>query len=237
MVKCKNDQRWNSDLLLNHKSKHMNKNTIAASCMVCFLLAIGLTVGCYAQTKETSSPKRDTLVIPKLTFDAQGELEITPSSTSSKHDFDFFVGKWRLRNRILKKKPNTADEWVEFESTQEMHLVLNGLGNVDNFLAVRDGKPFEGMTVRLFNPETRLWSIYWADSNFGVLGLPPVVGSFKNKVGHFFSKSPYNGKDLITVYRWDARDADHPVWSQTFSEDNGQTWKEWNWTMYMTKVK
>jgi hypothetical protein len=28
-----------------------------------------------------------------------------------------------------------------------------------------DGKPFEGLTVRLFDPQTRLWTIDWADSN------------------------------------------------------------------------
>ncbi len=43
------------------------------------------------------------------------------------------------------------------------------------------------LTLRLFNPQTKLWSIYWADSNTGVLDKP-VVGSFSNKVGHFYSR-------------------------------------------------
>jgi len=90
------------------------------------------------------------------------------------------------------------------------------------------------MTLRVFNPKTKLWSIYWADSNFSVLGLPPVVGSFENKVGHFFSKDIFDGKSVITVYRWDARDANKPIWSQATSIDNGATW-EWNWFMYMQK--
>lgn len=111
-----------------------------------------------------------------------------------------------------------------------MHLILKGIGNIDNFIAVRDGKPFEGMTLRLFNPQTKLWSIYWADSNFGILYLPPVTGSFENKVGHFFSQDLINGKKVITVYRWDVRDIDHLLWSQALSEDDGKTW-EWNWYM------
>jgi len=176
----------------------------------------------------------DELPVPKLVFDSKGDLIILPSSTSSKNDFDFFIGKWKLKNRILKKNPDNTISWNEFEATQEMHVILNGLGNSDNYLAERNGKPFEGMTLRLFNPQTRLWSIYWADSNFGVLGLPPVVGSFEKGVGHFFSKDLYNGKSLITVYRWDARDASKPIWSQATSEDNGKTW-EWNWFMYMRR--
>ena len=176
----------------------------------------------------------DELPVPKLVYDSKGELIISPSSSSSKNDFDFFIGKWKLHNRILKKKPDNAIEWIEFEATQEMHVILKGLGNSDNYLAERNGKPFEGMTLRLFDPQTRLWSIYWADSNFGVLGLPPVVGSFDNRVGHFFSKAIYNGKNQITVYRWVARDANKPIWSQATSEDNGETW-EWNWFMYMRR--
>jgi len=188
------------------------------------------------QSQKKFLTAKDTLVVPKLDFATNGELKIMASKESSKHDFDFFAGKWKLHNRTLKKTLDNTAEWNEFESTQEMRIVLNGIGNVDNFLAERNGIPFEGMTVRLFNPKTRLWSIYWADSNFGVLGLPPVVGSFENKVGHFFSRDVINDKNVITVYRWDARDADNPVWSQALSEDNGNTW-EWNWYMYMSKVK
>jgi hypothetical protein len=178
--------------------------------------------------------KNAELPVPPLVFDSKGELALSPSSTSSKNDFDFFTGNWKIHNRMLKKKPDHTTEWTEFESTQEMHIILRGIGNVDNFIAERNGKPFEGMTLRLFNPQTKLWSIYWADSNFGVLGLPPVVGSFENKVGHFFSKDKYDDKTLFTVYRWDARDANNPVWSQATSEDNGKTW-EWNWFMYMRR--
>jgi hypothetical protein len=173
--------------------------------------------------------------IPKLNFDANGELIITASATSSKDDFDFFEGKSIIRNKKLRSRLNNCSDWTEFESTQEMYKVLNGIGNIDNFLATFDGQPFEGMTVRLFNPKTKLWSIYWADSNEGKLDKP-VVGSFENRVGHFFAKDHFNGKDILVVFCWDARDKAHPIWSQAFSDDNGKSW-EWNWYMFMTKVK
>jgi hypothetical protein len=173
--------------------------------------------------------------IPKVNFDANGELVITAYSTSSKHDFDFFEGKWKLHNRKLKSRLDNCTEWIEFESTQEMYKVLNGIGNIDNFLATFDGQPFEGMTLRLFNPKTKLWSIYWADSNEGKLD-PPVLGSFENNVGHFVTKDTFNGKNILVIFRWDATDKDNPIWSQAFSDDNGKTW-EWNWYMFMTKIK
>ena len=173
--------------------------------------------------------------MPKMNFDQNGELIITASSTSSNHDFDFYEGKWNIHNRKLRSRLDHCTEWTEFESTQEMYKVLNGMGNIDNFFATIDGKPFEGMTIRLFNPKTKLWSIYWADSNEGKLD-PPVSGSFENNVGYFITKDIFKGKAILVIFRWDARDKDKPVWSQAFSDDNGNTW-EWNWYMYMTRIK
>jgi hypothetical protein len=95
-----------------------------------------------------------------------------------------------------------------------MYKVLNGIGNIDNFLASFDGQPFEGMTVRLFNPKTKLWSIYCADSNQGKLD-PPVLGSFENNVGHFITKDTFNGKNILVTFRWDAREKENPIWSQS----------------------
>lgn len=143
----------------------------------------------------------ENLKLPKVNFDTNGELIITASSTSSSHDFDFFEGKWKLHNRKLKSRLDHYTGWTEFESTQEMYRVLNGIGNIDNFLATFDGQPFEGMTIRLFNPTTKLWSIYWADSNEGKLD-PPVLGSFENNVGHFITKDTFNGKNILVIFRW-----------------------------------
>ena len=161
------------------------------------------------------------LEIPKVNFDKNGELIIVASPTSSKHDFDFYEGKWKLRNKKLKTRLDNCNEWIEFESTQEMYRVLNGIGNIDNYLATFDGKPFEGMSVRLFNPKTRLWSIYWADSNEGIL-QPAVLGSFENNVAHFFTKDTFNDKKILVVFRWDVTDKENPIWSQAFSADNGK---------------
>jgi hypothetical protein len=179
--------------------------------------------------------ENETLKIPEISFDEKGELLIIASASSSKDDFDFFQGKSTIRNKKLKTRFANCNEWIEFQSTQEMYKILNGIGNIDNFLATFENQPFEGMTVRLFNPVTKLWSIYWADSNSGILDKP-VVGSFENNVGHFLSKDIYEGKNVIQLFRWDARDPDNPVWSQAMSDDAGKTW-EWNWYMYMTKVK
>jgi hypothetical protein len=163
-----------------------------------------------------------------------GTLNITPSETSSPQDFDFYFGTWNIHNRKLKSRLNNCDEWLEFDASQECRPLLLGSANIDNFLTDIDGKPFEGMTLRLFNPETRLWSIYWADSNLVAMD-PPQVGSWDGPVGRFFARDVYNGKDIIVQFLWDKTDLNAPTWSQAFSQDEGLTW-EWNWYMYMTRV-
>ena len=170
----------------------------------------------------------------ELLFNASGELDIIPSSRSSHKDFDFYIGKWRIKNRKLKSRLDDCSEWVEFEATQTNHKALSGLASMDQFYTSLSGKVFEGITIRLFNPKSRLWSIYWADSNNGTMDKP-VVGSFDKNIGHFYTRDTHQGKPIIMVFHWDKTDNDNPVWSQAWSADNGKTW-EWNWFMYMSRM-
>ncbi len=171
--------------------------------------------------------------MPTLSFGEAKELIVTPSDSSSENDFDFMVGKWKIHNRKLKKRLNNCDEWLEFEARQEFKKILNGFGNIDSFKTEFDGKPFEGMTLRLFNPLTKLWSIYWADSNAVVLDVPQI-GSFNDNIGEFFARDTFEGKPIIVKFNWDKTNRNEPIWSQAFSADEGKTW-EWNWYMYFTK--
>ena len=169
-----------------------------------------------------------------LQIDTNGQLSITPSDDSAPGDFDFLVGKWKVYNRKLKTRLAGSDEWVKFEAGCELKKVLNGMGNLDSFTASFDNEPFEAMTLRLFNPVTRLWSIYWADSKMVVLDIP-VIGSFENNIGKFYTRDAFEGKEIIMQFKWDKTNPDEPVWSQAFSVDNGQTW-EWNWHMNFYKA-
>jgi len=168
-----------------------------------------------------------TLPIPAVEVDGKGNLVIKASAMSSRSDFDFLVGNWKLTNRKLKCRLHGCTEWTPpFESFVEMQRVLGGSGNIDKYHQNVDGKPFDGLAVRLFDPATRLWSIYWADGSRGTFD-PPVVGSFENSVGHFFGRDTFEGRDVIVVFRWDVRNPQRPVWSQAFSVDQGKSW-EWN---------
>lgn len=190
------------------------------------LLAMPAFAG-VAQVTDTMLVPDKTLPIPELHFDSAGALVIQASATSSEHDFDYLVGNWKLHNRRLKSRLTGSHEWTDrFESRVEMRQILNGVGNIDKYTENMDGKPYEGVALRLFDKRTRLWRIYWADSNSGYLDAG-LAGSFENNVGHFFARDKYRGRDIICVFRWDVRNPELPIWSQAFSVDEGKTW-EWN---------
>ena len=191
------------------------------------ILAIGLmSLSSAALAQDPALIPDSSIPIPALQVDSSGALVIHASPTSSQHDFDYLVGNWTLMNRKLASRLTHSKEWLSFDSRVEMHQILGGLGNIDKYTDQASGKPYEGVALRLFNPATRLWSIYWADGNSGTLD-PPVVGSFENKIGHFFARDTYRGTPIIVVFRWDVRNPARPVWSQAFSTDEGKSW-EWN---------
>lgn len=129
-------------------------------------------------------------------IDKNGNLIITPSLNSSKNDFDFYEGNWTIKNRKLKKRLCNSDEWTEFNAKQEMKIILLGFGNTDDFIAKFDGKSFEGRTIRLFDPNTKLWSMYRTDSSNPIL-QPPTVGSFEGDIGKFYCKIFLKAKTLL----------------------------------------
>ena len=162
-----------------------------------------------------------------------GKLAITASERSSEHDFDFLVGSWKIRNRRLKEFLAGCDEWDEFDATQNLSRILLGSANFDIFSTELGGKPFEGFTLRLFDPGTRLWTIYWADSDAVRLDSGKV-GSFDGDIGEFFARDVFADKNIIVKFHWDKRNQEAPVWSAAYSDDEGRTW-EWNWYAYFAR--
>jgi len=165
----------------------------------------------------------------------QAGSEVTPSAESSARDFEFYEGKWTIRNKRLKTLFANASDWYEFDATEVIEKRLDGLGYVGKYNTQLNGKLFEGLAIHLFDPKSKRWSNWWADSFRGVMD-PPVIGSFENKIGKFYAKDSWNGKEIDLEFHWDISDKDNPIWKQSFSLDKGKTW-EANWFMYYKRVE
>lgn len=170
----------------------------------------------------------------------------TPKQTSQdgalqhdgQHDFDFLVGSWKIHLKRLLRPLTGSNEWVEFDGTVVCRKIWNGRGEVEEFNADSPEKHIhiQGLALRLYNPESHQWSIYWADTAKGALGGPPVVGQFKNGRGEFFDQEEFKGRAIFTRYVWSDITTNTPHFEQSFSDDGGKTW-ETNWITYQTKEK
>ncbi len=149
-----------------------------------------------------------------------------------RHDFDFLHGRWRVRNVRLKERLAGCTEWETFEAVQHCGPVLGGIGNVDEFITDWAGG-YRGMTLRLYDPRQRQWSLYWANNQQGVLE-PSVTGRFREGVGTFHGRDRHKGRDVWVRFRWYDIRPDGAHWEQAFSPDRGENW-ETNWHMYLTR--
>jgi hypothetical protein len=146
------------------------------------------------------------------------------------HDFDFLVGGWTVEHRRLKHRLAHSYEWETFPGTCKTWLLLDGHGNVDDNVLHAPTGTYRAVTLRAFDPATKLWSIWWIDSRNAHHLDPPVVGGFRNGVGTFFAKDTFNGRPIVVRFIWSDISQNSAKWQQAFSDDGGKTW-ETNWIM------
>lgn len=151
---------------------------------------------------------------------------MTNPTNATNTDFAFLAGSWTSRQRRLVKVLAGCDEWYEFDATLDCELYLDGNGNFDVLRAPERG--IEGLTLRLYSPQERVWRIWWASASSGGRLDEPVVGGFEGTVGTFECDDTWEGKPIRVRYRWSQVDTAHPRWEQAFSADGGESW-EVNW--------
>lgn len=156
-----------------------------------------------------------------------------PAETSGAGDFDFLIGEWTVHHRRLRRRLVGDDEWIELTGPASVRKTLAGLGNVDEIRIELPEGGYTGVTLRFYNPTTRLWTIYWIDSRDPKLE-PPMVGSFRGGRGLFFGEDTFAGKPIRVRFLWTPLTADSCRWEQAFLPDGGETW-ETNWTMSFTR--
>lgn len=168
--------------------------------------------------------------LPELGTTRAGNQRSPAMSPQPSHDFDFLHGHWLVHNRRLRERLVGCTEWETFDALQACRPILGGFGNEDELVTDAFGdRRFIGMTIRLFDPQAREWSIYWVD-NRSVQLQPPVRGHFDGGVGTFHGRDAHLGTPVLARFIWTVVSADRARWEQAFSTDDGRSW-ETNWTM------
>ena len=197
---------------------------VAALALACATTAFAQATKAPAKSASANAP-------------VQSTLKKAPARDGS-HDFDPIVGTWKAKLKRLKHPLSGSDEWVEFEGTQLTRKIWDGRGTMDEFHvdSPETGTKIDGLTLRLYNPDTGQWHIYWSNAKNGKLDEKPVVGEWKDGVGEFYDQEYFDGRAIFVRYRWYDVTPTSAKFVQSYSADGGKTW-EANWISSIERVK
>jgi hypothetical protein len=169
---------------------------------------------------------------------ANSQMSASPQAASSRdgmHDFDFEDGTWKIHLKRLQHPLTGSHTWTEFDGTTATRKLWNGGAHIEEFETEGSSGHVEGLTLRIYDHDSHQWSIYWANSKNGQLGLPAMVGQFKDGVGEFYDQEPYNGRMIFVRFLWSGITSNSAHFEQSFSDDGGKTW-EVNWITDQARV-
>jgi hypothetical protein len=151
------------------------------------------------------------------------------------HDFDFEIGTWKTRLRRLVRPLSGSAEWAEYEGTSVVSKVWDGRANLVELDAAGPAGRIQALSLRLYNPEARQWSLNFSSPRSGTLS-PPAVGEFRGNRGEFYAQETFDGRAILMRFVITAVTPDSCTFEQAFSDDGGRTW-EVNWIATDTRVK
>ena len=162
----------------------------------------------------------------------------TPHSASiqrdAQHDFDFEMGAWKTHLRRLLHPLSGSTTWVEYDGITVVRPVWGGRANLVELTADGPAGHFEGLNLRLYNPQSHQWSLNFANSAGGVM-TQPTIGEFKNGRGEFYDQETLNGRAILVRFVISDITPTRARFEQAYSGDGGKTW-EVNWIATDTRV-
>jgi hypothetical protein len=180
-------------------------------------------------------------VLQPLPALSQAAAQPQAAARDGQHDFDFELGSWKIHLKKLVHPLTGSNTWTEFDGTSVTRKLWDGHAQIEQFetdvvsAKSNGGGHIEGLTLRLYNPESRQWSLYWGTSKTGALSLPATVGEFKDGRGEFYDQEPFNGRMILVRFLWSGITPNSAHFEQAFSDDGGKTW-EVNWITDQTRV-
>ena len=165
---------------------------------------------------------------------AQAAGAQSPTPRNGQRDFDFEIGAWKTHQPPQVRPLSGSKQWVEYEGTTVVRKVWNGNANLVELEVRGPAGSIQALSLRLYNPDSRQWSLNFANSASGVLSTPSV-GEFRNGRGEFLSQETLNGRAILVRFIIAPIGADSCRFEQSFSDDGGKSW-ELNWIATDTRV-
>lgn len=168
-----------------------------------------------------------TVITADLTRTAPVAAAAFPAAADGSHDFDFDHGSWRTRSSRLVEPLTGSTRWVELNGTTRVTPIWGGRANVAEFAADGPTGRIELISLRLFDPVARQWSLNFSTRGSGTWSVP-MVGRFEGGRGTFYDQEEYRGRMVLVRFTFISLSPDEARSEQAFSDDGGKTW-ETNW--------
>jgi hypothetical protein len=123
---------------------------------------------------------------------------------------------------------------VECDGITTVRKVWGGKANLVELEADCPGGHFEGLSLRLYNPQSHQWSLNFSNSSDGTVSQP-TIGEFNNGRGEFYDQEPLAGRAILVRFVITPTSPTSCRFEQSFSDDGGKTW-ELNWVATDTRV-
>lgn len=149
-------------------------------------------------------------------------------------DFDFEIGRWKTELRRLKRPLSNSPEWVSYSGTTTVTAIWGGKANLVELDVDGSAGRIRALSLRLYDPETREWSLNFANSAGGGLALPSV-GGFRGGRGEFYNQETVGGRTVLVRFVISDIKPDSVRFEQAFSADGGRNW-EVNWIAVDTRL-
>jgi len=149
------------------------------------------------------------------------------------HDFDFEIGTWTTHLRRLRGPLTGSTDWVEYDGTSIVTPLLGGRANVVDLDVNGPAGRIVGLSLRLYRPETRDWSLNFANVADGLL-VNPAIGRFEGGRGVFASDEDLGGRPILSRFVVSDITERSCRFEQSFSDDGGRTWEP-NWIAVDTR--
>ncbi len=146
-------------------------------------------------------------------------------------DFDFLQGWFDVSGRRLRDPLDPASGWIDVPATSSAVVAFEGAVSIDEMWFPNERR--FGLSLRLFDPASRTWTVRWLDGRGGGL-QPPVEGRWAGGRCWFTGADSHQGRPLLASYSWSEVTDSGARWEQSFSLDNGRTWQS-NWVMQFAR--
>jgi hypothetical protein len=148
-------------------------------------------------------------------------------SQDPQHAFDWEFGTWKTHVRRRLHPLSGTEAWAEYDGTSVVSRIWGGKANLVELEVDGPAGHLELASWRLYDPETRQWSLNVASSRGGGLGVP-TVGGFKDGKAEFYDDETFDGKPVRVRFVISDVKPGSAHFEQAFSPDGGKTW-ELNW--------